>query len=143
MKRIGLFLLAVVMVAGLAGCTDSDDDSAVDTCALADFVGTWKGNISGSVGSDTVTLPWMLILADAGGKLSGEWISKNNGRGDAQAVVAGCGAVFTLQSPGCSSGWSPTSAMTLTAAPNTAEWVMSGNLCGLVTTLTGTLTKSP
>ena len=34
MKRIGLFLLAVVMVAGLAGCPGKDHD--------ADPVGTWS-----------------------------------------------------------------------------------------------------
>lgn len=48
MKRIGLFLLAVVMVAGLAGCSNKDHD--------ADPVGTWfmsidYGGCNGSPGN--------------------------------------------------------------------------------------------
>lgn len=48
MKRIGLFLLAVVMVAGLAGCPGKDSD--------ADPVGTWATTFNwecdGSVGNN-------------------------------------------------------------------------------------------
>jgi hypothetical protein len=46
MKRVGLFLLAMVLVAGLAGCKGGDSD--------ADPVGTWAvtsdANCDGSVG---------------------------------------------------------------------------------------------
>lgn len=50
MKKIGLFLLAVVMVVGLAGCPSKDKD--------ADPVGTWVTTYDWSCNGSTGLMTW-------------------------------------------------------------------------------------
>ena len=50
MKQIGLFLLAVVMVAGVAGC-DKDDDSIYFVLSLD--AGCKSGTVSGTISHDS------------------------------------------------------------------------------------------
>ena len=58
MKKIGLFLLAVMMVAGLAGCS-SDGDDKLDA---ADIAGTYTYTDT----TDDVTLSWTYVLTSSG-----------------------------------------------------------------------------
>lgn len=49
MKKIGLFLLAVMMVAGLAGCNKDHDADPVGTWTM-----TWDWDCNGSTGTDAM-----------------------------------------------------------------------------------------
>ncbi len=68
MKRLGLFLLAVVMVAGLAGCSGDHEADPVGTWAV-----TWDWSCDGKLIENAV---WHIYptgsFSDAGGS-SGSW----------------------------------------------------------------------
>ena len=71
MKRIALFLLAVLMMTGVAGCGGGDDDGGpTGSTATTDVTGSWTG--TGTI-TGTGTYSTWFNLSQSGTSVTGTW----------------------------------------------------------------------
>ena len=70
MKRIALFLLAVLMMTGVAGCGGGDDGGPTGSTATTDVTGSWTG--TGTI-TGTGTYSTWFNLSQSGTSVTGTW----------------------------------------------------------------------